>query len=567
MKTILLFFLLITFIFSTSAFAENDTINRERTYDVQHYVIRLDFDRKNKTVFGDSTIELKPLKDNFNLLALDSDGIKFESVKLDASGKDLIFKTIENQVLIMLDKSYNKDETLSVRFKYSVKPKKGIYFVDELKSKGKVIRSSQIWSQGEAEETHYWLPSFDYPDDKSTTEQFITVNKGETVVANGEFIDEVENKNGTNTFHYKMPIPHSLYLTSFVIGTYEKVSDKYKDIPLGFYVYPGQKALAAAAYGKTKDMMRIYEELTGVDFPYNKYDQTMVADFQFGGMENITATTMADTEILFAKLPFGRDLVQDLVSHELAHSWFGNLVTCKNWSELWLNEGFATFMEAAYREKMYGRKQYIDKIQGDATDFFTYASLRENSQYALFNLKADPKNDLETMFTPVTYQKGGVVIYMLREELGDEVFWKAINKYLNDHKFQNVETSDLQKAMEEVSGKDLDWFFKQWVYGTGYPKLQVKQTFNPSSKKLELKITHTQTAVNGTPAEFQLPLDVEITTAAGKQTEKILVNKRTQSFTIPVKAKLQLLTFDKNFKIPLKDIKLSKLTPAVQKKV
>ncbi len=562
MKIIFSVFLLIGFVFSTSASAQNDLLNRERTYDVQHYIIRLDFDRKNKNVFGDSTIQLKPLQNDFNLLKLDAEGIVFESVKLESDSKNLIFRTTDKNIFITLDRNYAPDELISVRFKYAAKPKKGIYFVDELKNKGRIVRHSQIWTQGEAEETHHWLPSFDFPDDKATTEKFITVKTGETVIGNGELLETVENKNGTTTFHYKMPVPHSLYLTSFIVGTYEKISDKYKDIPLGFYVYPGQKDIVQKAYGKTKNMFAVFENLTGVDYPYNKYDQTMVAEFQFGGMENITATTMADTEIFFAKIPFGQNLVEDLVSHELAHSWFGNLVTCKNWSELWLNEGFATFMEAAFREKMYGRRQYIEKIESDATEFFTYISLRENSQYALYNPEADPKNDTQTMFTPITYQKGGVVIHTLREELGSDVFWKGINLYLNRHKFQNVETADLQKALEEVSGKDLDWFFKQWVYGKGYPKLQIKQVFNPSSKNLELTTTQTQTFSNGVPAVFTLPLDVEITTSAGKQTEKILINKRTQNFTIPLKAKPQVLVFDKSYKIPLKDIKLSKLTLA-----
>lgn len=186
---------------------------------------------------------------------------------------------------------------ISIRFKYSVKPSKGVYFVDADTEDGKVIRAAQIWTQGEPEEAHHWFPSYDFPDDKATSEQFITTEKGETAIGNGELIETIENADGTKTFHYKMPIPYSTYLTSFVVGTYTKVSDSHKNIPLGFYMYPGSEAIAQKAYGKTKDMMRVFEGLTGVDFPYNKYDQTIVANFNFGGMENMTATTMADTEI------------------------------------------------------------------------------------------------------------------------------------------------------------------------------------------------------------------------------------------------------------------------------
>lgn len=558
MKTLFSILFLITFVFSINISAENNKFNRVRSYDVQHYIIRLEFDRKNKVVFGDSTIQLKPLSDNFSGLELDAKGIKFESVSIDSGEQQLLFKTTENKISINLDKIYRKDELISIRLKYSTKPSKGVYFVNELKYKGKVTRPAQIWTQGEAEETHYWLPSFDFPDDKATTEQFITVKKGESVISNGELLETIENKNQTSTFHYKMSVPHSLYLTSFVVGTYEKVSDQYKNIPLGFYVYPGQKNLVPQAFGKTKDMFRIFESLTGIDYPYNKYDQTMVGNFQFGGMENITATTMADTEIMLAKFPFAQSLVEDLVSHELAHSWFGNLVTCRNWAELWLNEGFATYMEAAYREKMYGQKEYIEKIESDATEFFTYVSLRENSQHGLFNRDADPVNDM-TMFTPITYQKGSVVIHTLRKELGDEVFWKAINTYLNRYKFQNVETADLQNVMEEVSGRDLDWFFKQWVYGTGYPKLQITQSYQPRTKELILKVNQTQTPLKDSPKFFTLPLEIEITTTAGKQTEKILVNSKSQEFKFTLNAKPQVVSIDKNYNIPLKMMKLSKL--------
>jgi aminopeptidase N len=305
-------------------------------------------------------------------------------------------------------------------------------------------------------------------------------------------------------------------------------------------------------------MFRIFEEVTGIDYPYNKYDQTMVADFQFGGMENITATTMADSEILMARFVFARPLVEDLVSHELSHSWFGNLVTCRNWSELWLNEGFATYMEAVFREKMYGRANYIEKIESDASEFFTYISLREESQHALFNKLANPQND-DTLFTPITYQKGSVVIHMLREEIGDEAFWKGINVYLNRFKFANVETPDLQNVLEEVSGKKLDWFFKQWVYQTGFPKLNVQPLYNQKQKILTLNFSQIQKGNEDMPKEFTLPLEIEILSSNGKETKQILVNKKLQSFAFPVTSKPQKITIDKNYKIPLKDLRQSKL--------
>ncbi len=547
------FILLIAFFFTPFAQGEGKSFNRARTYDVQHYVMRLSFDVAKKEVFGDSTITLKPLAGNFQTLELDAVDMKFDSVTLETSNTPLQFQIQKNKIVIKLDKTYSSDEEISVRLKYTAFPKKGIYFVKALRERGRTIHSSQIWTQGEAEEAHHWLPSFDFPDDKATTEKYITVQKGETVIGNGELVETVENPDKTTTFHYKMNIPHSLYLTSFVVGKYEKISDQYKNIPLGFYVYPGQKAIVPKAYGKTKDMFRIFEALTGVDFPYNKYDQTMVADFQFGGMENITATTMADSEIMMAQFKFGQGLVEDLVSHELAHSWFGNMVTCRNWAELWLNEGFATYMEAAYREKMYGRADYLRKIQEDASVYFAYDSGLNTAQHGLFNVLADPEND-DALFDPITYQKGSAVLHTLREEVGTEVFWKALNSYLLRHKFANVETKDLQNAFEEASGKDLDWFFKQWVYAEGYPTIKVTQNYKVSSKTFDLIFTQTQKVDKDTPEAFRLPLEIQFEIGRSIVKKDVILDKRTQTFSFETDGRPTRVKFDKDLKLPLKII-------------
>lgn len=547
-----IFLFLIIFVFSKAAQASDANSRHTRTYDVQHYTIRVNFDRLNKIVYGDTTVVLKPLNNDFKVIVLDSADLKFESIKLESQNKKLDYKTEGEKVFITLDKGYSPDDLITIRAKYSTQPKKGVYFIDALEKNGKIIRAAQVWTQGEAEESHYWFPCYDFPDDKATSEEFITAENGETAIGNGELVETLNNSDGTRTFHYKMPVPHSSYLTSFVVGKYVKVTDKYKNIPLGYYLYPEKKSLAQTAYGKTKDIMRVYEELTGVDFPYNKYDQTMVADFQFGGMENITATTMADSEIMIAAFGFGKSVVEDLVSHELAHSWFGDLVTCKNWSELWLNEGFATYMEAAYREKIYGRANYLRKIKEDAA-LFIIADARSVKRPPLYNPQADPV----TLFDEpeFIYQKGGAVIHTLRETVGTENFWKAINLYINRHKFENVESTDLRKAMEETSGMNLDWFFKQWVYGAGYPILKIKQFYNPKTKTLDLTVSQIQKFDETTPAAFYLPMDVEITTASGIQKETVSIVNRTEKFSIKLNSAPQKVVFDKNEKIPLKLIK------------
>jgi aminopeptidase N len=305
-------------------------------------------------------------------------------------------------------------------------------------------------------------------------------------------------------------------------------------------------------------MIGVYESLTGVPFPYPKYDQTVVAKFQFGGMENITATTMADTEIFFADVDFLREgVVVDLVSHELAHSWFGDLVTCRNWAELWLNEGFATYMEAAYREKINGRNDYIRKVQSDADQFLADDSANRNRN-ALYNLQAANVDDLFEN-PSVTYNKGGAVLHTLREQVGTENFWKALNIYLNRHKYANVESTDLKKVMEEVSGQDLGWFFDQWVYGIGAPRLDVRETYSARTKTLKLIVSQMQKPGQDVPVAFRLPMDVQITTPAGKKVEHINITKRLETFTLKVDGRPSAIKFDPEDNLPIKTVKQGKL--------
>ncbi len=550
-----LFFSLVFALLFTTLHAQNSRpdFNRVRTYDVQHYIIRISFDRSAKRVFGDTTVQLKPLTDNFNQVELDSEDMIYDSVKLESNGAELKYQISGKKIKITLDRTYSPNDLISIRFKYSSRPKRGIYFVSAERNRNEITRAAQIWTQGEPEYAHHWFPSYDFPDDKATTEQFITVEKDETVIGNGELLETIQNADNTRTFHYKMPVRHSVYLVSFIVGKYKKIEDKYKNIPLGIYLYQGRENLAKIAFGNTKEMMRIYEQLTGIEFPYNKYDQTIVANYdEFAAMENITATTLSDKEVFFAEFDFGKPLVEDIVAHELAHSWFGNLVTCRNWAELWLNEGFATFMEAAYREKMYGREQYIEKIRDDVEIHFAETKPKR-SRHGLYNQLARPD---DSIFDTTTYQKGGVIIHTLREQIGDKAFWKAINIYLNRHKFENVETPDLQRAMEETSGQKLDWFFAQWIYGGGNPQVEVEQNYDAKKKILTLKLRQTQESDQLVKDVFILPLDVEIQTQSKTYTEKIKMDKREQTFTIKVSNQPQQVSIDKNSKIPLLVVKM-----------
>lgn len=533
----------------------------QRTYDVQHYTIRTRFDVPTKTVYGDTTVSLKPLANGFQTFELDATGMEFESVKLDPEGKVLRWSQAPDKLSITLDRAYSSSDTIAVRIKYKATPEKGLYFIPASPATRyrRYAKPAQIWSQGEPEENHYWFPCYDYPNDKATSEQYITTNANEIAISNGELLETTNNTDGTRTFHYKMDQPHSSYLISMVVGNYTKLTDSYKNIPVEYYTFPGTEAKARSSFGRTPQMIQFFSERFQYEYPYNKYAQTVVSNFIFGGMENITATTQADTEILSGAGDDPSLSVDNLVSHELSHTWFGDLATCKDWANLWVNEGFATFFEAAYKEHAVGRDAYLEEIRSDAASYFS----EDSFQYRRPVISNRYQNPVD-LFDSTLYKKGGVVVHMLREVVGDEVFWKALNVYLNEFKYQNTDARDLQHVFEKVSGKSLDWFFDQWLYKMGHPVFRVTQDYDQTAKAVKLTIRQEQKpdAESAYPQAlfFQTPLDIEL--GAGNQTTVVRVQleaKEEQTITIPFDVKPQLVNFDYGGTL-IKELKFEKTT-------
>jgi aminopeptidase N len=288
-------------------------------------------------------------------------------------------------------------------------------------------------------------------------------------------------------------------------------------------------------------MMRLFSQKLNYEYPYERYAQTVVASFIFGGMENITATTHADTEILAGNSNEARLSTENLISHELAHSWFGNLVTCKDWSELWLNEGFATFMEAVFREHEAGRDAYLEEMRSNQSHYMIEDLLRYRRPivYDRYSSSLD-------IFDATVYKKGALVLHMLRETIGDEMFWKAANRYLEEFKYKPVETNDLVRVFEETTGQQLDWFFDQWVYKAGYPELRVRSIYQQQTGKLTLEVAQTQSTDAMTPLVFRLPaVEIELTTSTGTRTERVDITERNQRFTFKLDGQLQMIRFDK----------------------
>lgn len=518
-----------------------------RTFDVLNYTLRTRFDVPNKAVIGDEVVTFKPLHADFKTLTLDAaTTMQIESVTFSGTDEKLQWTRPPEKLAIAFNQMYQPADTIAVRIRYRATPNRGLFFIPPPPRAGNpnAARSAQIWTQGEPEDSHNWFPCYDFPDDKATSEQYITTAANEIAISNGTLVETINNPDTTHTFHWLMDQPHSSYLTSIVIGDYAKLDDAYKTIPLEYYTYHGTEEVARRAFARTPQMMEWFSQSLNYEYPFKRYAQTIVAYFIFGGMENVTATTHSDMEILRSDSDGSELSSENLVSHELAHSWFGNLVTCKDWSQAWLNEGFATFMEASFKEHIGGREAYMKEMRENERAYFR----EDTNQYRrpiVYNRYRAPID----LFDATLYKKGALILHMLRETVGDEVFWKSLNIYLNEYKYRNVETADLQRVFEQTSGQKLDWFFDQWVYKAGYPELRVNYTYNPSTKLLTLRVAQTQPPDATTPAVFRLPADIELTTASGTRTEPILITQRAQQFKFKLDNKPLNVRFDKDSKI------------------
>jgi aminopeptidase N len=545
------FIISLVLLFSISAFSQRprfyyksptpppEHFTRDRTYDVIHIKLELNLDEKQKTVDGKVTTKFAPLRPNLNEFVLDAAEMKIKRVYLP-DGRELrfYFDTLAQKLKIYLDSSYSFKDTLSVIVEYFVSnPRKGLYFIQP--DSAYPDKPYQIWSQGQPEDNHYWFPCYDFPNDKATSELIATVKKNFVVISNGKLLSVSDDaKKGLRTYHWYMDKPHSSYLISIVVGEYVKLQDYYLDIPLEYYVYKSNAKYAKLSFEKTPDIMKFFSEKIGYKYPYDKYAQTIVEDFVYGGMENITATTLTSSTIHDERAHL--DVSSDgLVAHEMAHQWWGDLLTCRSWEHAWLNEGFATYFTALYFEYAKGKDEFqfnVYNMQRSAR----FADMTDKKP-TVWNRYFDPTD----VFGPHIYQRGGAILNMLRFVLGDELFWKAINYYAHKYAFQNVETNDFKIAIEEATGYNLKWFFDQWLYKAGYPIFEVKYSYDDSKKLLKLEVEQIQPGDSLTPEVFKTPVDVEIATKSERKTFRIFIDKRKETFEFEVSDKPLMVIFDK----------------------
>jgi aminopeptidase N len=506
----------------------NDHYSRSHDYDLLHQKIEVgQFNWDSLSLNGRVTTTLRALRPGFDSVVLDAgDLLQIRAVRAPGAAA-LRFEQVRDTLVVHLARAAGFGDTVSFTIDYHARIRngKGLTFIDADSLPPR--RPRQIWSQGEDHDNHSWFPTYDFPNDKATWEMIVTVPRGFTAVSNGRLVSDRATAGGTRTMHWSEDQPSATYLASLVVAPLVKISDRWRTTPVDYYVYPGDSAAARRLFAETPDMIEVFSRLTGVDYPWRKYAQTTVADF-FGGMENVSATTLVDwipDSRAYADRPWYHHI---LIPHELAHQWFGDYTTLANWANMWLNEGFAEFMPGQYWGQKLGRHAEDDYYLDEYKQFL--------------GIDHERRMPLAALGSNNVYPKGALVLQMLKKYLGEERFWAGVRRYLRDHPMDVAVTDDLRQAFLAATGENLDWFWAQWIYQAGYPEFTVQATWDSAASSLLLHVEQTQadTATPDstglryvTPDVFRMPLTIRVGTAKGDVTTHTWLTTRRQDVTVP----------------------------------
>jgi len=517
--------------------------------DLVHTKLDVRFDYKKRYMYGKEWVTLKPHFYPTDTLRLDAKGMDLNNISIVKNGKNIPLKFKYDDsltVAIQLDKVYHNNETYTIYINYTSKPNllhvkgsaaindaKGLYFINpDSTEKDKPV---QIWTQGETESSSAWFPTIDKPEQKTTDEITMTVPAKYVTLSNGRLASQKLNGDGTRTDTWKMELPHSPYLFMMAVGDFKIYHDHWRNKEVNYYLEPKYAPYAKQIFGMTPELIEFYSKTLGVDFPWNKYSQIVVRDYVSGAMENTSATLHGEyvqgtpRELLDAYYNDGRSTI----AHELFHQWFGDLVTCESWSNLTVNESFADFSEMLWAEHKYG------KDEGDAHSHTALTNYLLNPDAATKDLVRFHYDDKEDVFDVVTYQKGGRILNMLRNYLGDAAFFKGLNIYLKTNAFKNGEAQQLRLAEEEASGLDLNWFFNEWYYGAGHPVLNINYKWDDAAKTETVYLQQTQDGQT-----FKFPMAVDIYSGGKKERHKVWMNDKADTLTFAVASKPDLVNVD-----------------------
>jgi aminopeptidase N len=495
----------------------NGAFTPSHDYDLVHQRIELrNFDWDSTSFDGRVTTTLVALRPGLDSVVLDM------GRTLEVRSATLAYARPGDSLVVRLARPAAFGDTVRFTVDYHgrIRQGYGLYF---FKDDGRPRRPQQVYSGGGTDGNPRWLPTWGGPADKATWDIVATVPKRFTVVSNGRLVSDRPGPGGLRTTHWRQDQPASTYLISLVIAPLVRLRDRWRRVPVDYYVYAEDSALARPLFGVTPDMMETYSRLTGVPYPWAKYTQTTVADF-VGGMENVSATTLVDwlpDRRAYLDRPWYR---QSLIPHELAHQWFGDLVTAENWANYWLNEGMAEFMPGQY----WGAKQGAHAEQ----DYY----LAEYRQFLAADVRR--RMPLATYNSNNVYSKGALVLEMLKTQLGPERFWASIRRYLTRHAYGSATSDDLRQAVLDATGQSLDWFWSQWIYSAGYPEFAVSSAYDSAARALTLTVRQTQvdtaTADSSglrfvTPLAFQAPIAIRVGTTKGDVVRHVTIDRREQT--------------------------------------
>ena len=503
----------------------------ELTQDLRHQIVRLRFDWTRRAVIGSTTLRIAAVPGRGSLEAITLDAVDLRIQRVTSRDRPLGFAQEGSTLRIRLAEPLAPDAIVEVTIDYeAVRPARGVYFID---------RRHVMWAQGFAEDTRYWIPTVDRLYDKTTWEFFVTVPAKERALSSGRLVGTQRLPDGEVEWHWRLDQPSSTYLMSVVTGDYIVLRDRWRDISLGYWTYRDSIEATWRGFGRTPRALEFFSQWTGVHYPWSKYDQIVAPDFVFGGMENVTAVTMADDAILHPAWAEPRSNADQLVAHELAHMWFGDYVTMRHWDDAWLSEGFAVFMTAMYAERSQGAAAgAMQRRQGHEQ---TIAADRRNRRPLVYGRWVD--DPAEVYFSGHIYPRGGAVLQMLRRVLGDSTLRAGLNRYLRDHPYQSVTSADLRRALEQASGLDLSRFFAQWVYGAGVPAFRVSWGFDSARNEVALTAVQVQPRDSLTGL-FQADVDVEVLTDSGLVRQVASVRGETTAVVIPVPAAPRSIRWD-----------------------
>ena len=515
-----------------------------RTFDLLHTKLDLRFNWAQEEVIGKAFLKLTPYFYPSSTLTLDAKDFDIQNIALGKEFRVLDYVYDGKQIKINLDKEYQRGQEINVMVDYTCTPSggdnssaaitsdQGLFFINPRGEDG--AKPQQIWTQGETEFNSRWYPTIDKPNERATQEILLTVEDRFVTLSNGLLQSSVANADGTRTDHWVMDLPHAPYLSMIAVGEFSIEKEDWQGKEVAYYVEPEYKEDAKSIFAHTPEMLTFFSNITGLEYPWQKYAQIVVRDYVSGAMENTTSVVFGE----FVQ-KHQRELIDNhndaIVAHEMLHHWFGDYVTCESWSNLTLNEGFANYAEYLWLEHKYGRDEAdhhrIQEIQG-----YLYQASQVMHPLIDFSYANN-----ESMFDAHSYNKGGLVLHMLRELVGDEAFYSALNLYLKEHAFSAVEVHDLRLAFEETTGLDLNWFFNQWYLSAGHPVIDFDYEWM-ESQNLSINIHQIQDKALPT---FRIPTSVEIYYEDGStERQPLVIEQRNQTLNLKTSSKPTLVVLD-----------------------